>query len=73
MSTVDLNYCREDYVISVVHKALCWHFRRAYNNTVKLTVVDVLDSDESIPGEIAPRVPGEVKEELKQEGLEIYE
>lgn len=71
--TVELNYCREDYVVSIAHKNKVWHFRRAYQNTVKLSVIDLLDSDESIPGEIAPRVPNAVKDELKQEGLEIYE
>ena len=58
---------------SIVHKELCFHFRRKYGNALKLTVIDVLDSENSIPGELAPRVPSAVKDELKQEGFKIYE
>lgn len=59
--------------VTIIESDKAWHFRRAYQNTVKLTVIDLLDSDESIPGELAPRVPNEVRDELRNEGLEIYE
>ena len=57
--------------LSVVHKDLCFHFRRKYGKVVELSVIDRLDSDESIPGELAPRIPAAVKHELRAEGYEV--
>ena len=71
--TVNVHHWNEGRGVSIIHKSMCYNFRYAWGNTVKLTVIDVLDSENSIPGEIAPRVPSVVKDELKQEGFKIYE
>lgn len=59
--------------LSIVHKECCYHFRRAGVNDVRLSVVDELDSGESLPGELVPRVPGAVKDELRAKGLSLHE
>ena len=67
--SVETNWSGQTYTI--IHNELAWHFRRAYGKSLKLEVIDVLDSDESIPGQLAPRIPSMVRRELRQQGYQV--
>lgn len=60
--SVQTHHSNQGHTLSVIYKNRCYHFRKE-RNTLELSTVDLLDTEESIPGELV-EIPQSLKDEL---------